>query len=124
MTGRLQDKVAVVTGANSGVGESAADLLARAGARVTMICRSRERGEEALAGLRRGAPEAETGLMQWDVGFWSERLREARYELKEEDLRPYFQLPAVIDGMFALASKLFGIEVVAADGEVEVDEAA
>lgn len=36
--------------------------------------------------------------MQWDTAYWSERLREAKYELKEEDLRPYFQLPAVIDG--------------------------
>jgi oligopeptidase A len=87
--------------------------------------RARPAAERELEEIRafaaeRGAPEAETGLMQWDVGFWSERLREARYELKEEDLRPYFQLPAVIDGMFALASKLFGIDVVAADGEVEV----
>ena len=58
--------------------------------------------------------------MQWDVGFWSERLREAKYELKEEDLRPYFQLPAVIDGMFELAGTLFGVRVEPADGEVEV----
>jgi len=34
-----------------------------------------------------------------------------RRYMKEEDLRPYFQLPAVIDGMFELASKLFGIKV-------------
>lgn len=67
-----------------------------------------------------GAAEATSGLMQWDVGFWSERLREAKYELKEEDLRPYFQLPAVIDGMFELAGELFGIKVEAADGDVEV----
>lgn len=68
----------------------------------------------------KGAAEAETGLMQWDVGFWAERLREAKYELKEEDLRPYFQLPAVIDGMFDLAGTLFGIKVEPADGAVEV----
>lgn len=87
--------------------------------------RARPAAERELAEIRAfakeaGAPEAETGLMQWDIGFWSERLREARYELKEEDLRPYFQLPAVIDGMFALAGKLFGVSVVPADGEVEV----
>ena len=64
-----------------------------------------------------GAPEAETGLMQWDIGFWAERLREAKYELKEEDLRPYFQLPAVIDGMFDLAGKLFDIKVGAVQAE-------
>ena len=61
--------------------------------------------------LEAGAAEAASGLMQWDTSFWAERLREAKYELKEEDLRPYFQLPAVIDGMFELASKLFGIKV-------------
>ena len=66
-----------------------------------------------------GAAEAGE-LMQWDTSFWAERLREAKYELKEEDLRPYFQLPAVIDGMFELAAKLFDIKVVPADGEVEV----
>ena len=80
----------------------------------------RELEEIRAFAAERGAPEASTGLMQWDVGFWSERLREAKYELKEEDLRPYFQLPAVIDGMFELAGTLFGVRVEPADGEVEV----
>ena len=43
-----------MTGANSGVGRSATEMLLRAGVRVTMVCRSRERGERALAELRRG----------------------------------------------------------------------
>ena len=80
----------------------------------------REMEEICAFAKEAGAPEAESGLMQWDVTYWSERLREAKYELKEEDLRPYFQLPAVIDGMFELAGELFDIEVVPADGEVEV----
>ena len=80
----------------------------------------RELEEIRAFAAERGASEASTGLMQWDVGFWSERLREAKYELKEEDLRPYFQLPAVIDGMFELAGALFGVRVEPADGEVEV----
>ena len=80
----------------------------------------RELEEIRAFAAERGASEASTGLMQWDVGFWSERLREAKYELKEEDLRPYFQLPAVIDGMFELAGTLFGVRVEPADGEVEV----
>ncbi|MDE2942689.1 MAG: SDR family NAD(P)-dependent oxidoreductase [Gemmatimonadota bacterium] len=49
----LKGQVAVVTGANSGVGKSATELLARAGADVTMVCRSRERGEPAVADVRR-----------------------------------------------------------------------
>ena len=37
-------------------------------------------------------------LEPWDVTYWSERLKESKYELKEEELRPYFALPAVLDG--------------------------
>ncbi len=48
----LSGQVAVVTGANSGVGRSATEMLLRAGADVTMICRSLERGERALAEIR------------------------------------------------------------------------
>ncbi len=48
----LSGQTAVVTGANSGVGRSATEMLLRAGAEVTMVCRSRERGERALAEMR------------------------------------------------------------------------
>jgi oligopeptidase A len=63
-----------------------------------------------------GAPEA-SDVAHWDVAFWAERLRERRYALHEEELRPYFPLPRVLDGLFGLASKLFGIRIEAADGE-------
>lgn len=49
----LAGRVAVVTGANSGVGRSTTELLAKAGARVVMVCRDRGRGEKALAAVRR-----------------------------------------------------------------------
>lgn len=59
-------------------------------------------------------------LKQWDVSYYAERLRESRYDIKDEDLRPYFQLPSVIEGMFALASRLFNVKISAADGKSEV----
>merc|ERR1712100_1013475 len=67
-----------------------------------------------------GAPEAEEGLKHWDISFWAERQREALFDLKDEELRPYFQLPAVLEGLFSLANKLFGVKVTPADGESEV----
>jgi Zn-dependent oligopeptidase len=36
-------------------------------------------------------------LSQWDVGFWAERLKEAKYALEEEQLRPYFSLAFVLE---------------------------
>lgn len=56
----------------------------------------------------------------WDVPYWSERLREQQYEFEEEELRSYFALPAVLDGLFALAHRLFGVTIEAADGQAQV----
>ncbi len=51
--GQFAERIFVVTGANSGVGKSATRSLATRGARVVMVCRSRERGEAALDKIRR-----------------------------------------------------------------------
>ncbi|KAL9266591.1 Organellar oligopeptidase A, chloroplastic/mitochondrial-like protein, partial [Drosera capensis] len=64
---------------------------------------------------KQGAPEADN-LTHWDISFWSERLRESKYDINEEELRPYFTLPKVMDGLFSLANMLFGISVEPADG--------
>ncbi|MFY0525648.1 M3 family metallopeptidase [Archangium gephyra] len=52
--------------------------------------------------------------------FWAERLREERYAYTDEELRPYFALPRVLDGLFDTAKRLFGVTVRAANGEVPV----
>ena len=62
-----------------------------------------------------GAPEA-ADLRHWDLPFWAERRREQAYDFSEEALRPYFPLPRVLDGLFALAQRLFGVHIEAADG--------
>ena len=59
-------------------------------------------------------------LEQWDLYFWAKRLEEQRFGFTEEELKPYFSLPRVLDGMFALVHRLFGIAVKAADGEAPV----
>ncbi|HEY9879092.1 MAG TPA: M3 family metallopeptidase [Leptolyngbyaceae cyanobacterium] len=67
----------------------------------------------------KGAAEAHD-LKQWDIAFWAERMREEKYGLNDEELRPYFPLPQVLDGLFTLASRLFGITITPADGEAPV----
>lgn len=67
----------------------------------------------------KGAAEA-ADLTHWDVPFWSERIREEKYGLNDEELRPYFPLPQVLDGLFTLAQRLFGITITPADGQAPV----
>jgi oligopeptidase A len=55
-------------------------------------------------------------LESWDVGYASEKLRQQQYTLDEEQLKPYFPLPAVIDGLFGLTEKLYGITLAERDG--------
>ncbi|XP_058747662.1 organellar oligopeptidase A, chloroplastic/mitochondrial-like isoform X2 [Vicia villosa] len=62
-----------------------------------------------------GALEADD-LKNWDIRFWSERLCESKYDINEEELRPYFSLPNVMNGLFDLAKTLFGVEIEPADG--------
>ena len=59
-------------------------------------------------------------FMPWDFPYWSERLKEERFHLSEKELKPYFQLPIVLDGLFDLCQKLFGIEIIAADFKAPV----
>ncbi|XP_009150651.1 probable cytosolic oligopeptidase A [Brassica rapa] len=66
-----------------------------------------------------GAEESDS-LTHWDTTFWSERLRESKYDINEEELRPYFSLPKVMDGLFSLAKTLFGVEIEPADGVAPV----
>ncbi|MDE6467269.1 MAG: peptidase M3, partial [Muribaculaceae bacterium] len=48
-------------------------------------------------------------IMPWDYPYYSNKLKAAKYSFDEEALRPYFELDKVIDGVFGLATKLYGI---------------
>jgi oligopeptidase A len=50
-------------------------------------------------------------LEPWDIAFYSEQLRQERLDLAEEELRPYFPLPRVLDGLFGLVGTLFDLDV-------------
>jgi oligopeptidase A len=55
-------------------------------------------------------------LNAWDVAFHADRLKRARLQLSEEELRPYFPLPRVLAGMFAVAEKLYGVRIAERSG--------
>ncbi|WP_455673593.1 M3 family metallopeptidase [Phocaeicola sp.] len=48
-------------------------------------------------------------LMPWDWTFYSEKLKNEKFNLNEEELRPYFELSRVKEGVFGLATRLYGI---------------
>jgi len=50
-------------------------------------------------------------LKHWDIPYWSERQRETEFDFDAEALRPYFPLPQVLEGLFALAKRLFGVTI-------------
>jgi oligopeptidase A len=70
-----------------------------------------------LEGPEAPPPEA------WDVAYYAEKLRRARYDFDSEALRPYFPLPHVLAGMFAIYSRVFSIRVVEAPGAPAWDPA-
>ncbi len=67
----------------------------------------------------KGAKES-GDLKHWDISFWSERQREEKFAFSAEELRPYFPLPQVLDGLFSLVKRLFGVTITAADGQAPV----
>ena len=56
-----------------------------------------------------GELSVEDGLQPWDTAFYSHKLQMKKYNIDAEMLRPYFQLDKVIDGVFGLANRLYGI---------------
>ena len=59
-------------------------------------------------------------LKHWDISFWSERQREEKFDFSAEELRPYFPLEQVLESLFSLVNRLFGVTITAADGQAPV----
>lgn len=63
-----------------------------------------------LAELQHLAKSLDMGDLQpWDVPYLSEKVRHKKYHLSSDELRPYFPLPVVLDGLFKVVDKLFKI---------------
>lgn len=78
-----------------------------------LTARSHRQAETELAELRSFAAEhyRATELEAWDIGYFSEKLRQQRYDITQEELKPYFPETRVLPGMFAVVKRLYGIEI-------------
>ena len=57
-----------------------------------------------------------TPMLAWDVAYYSEKLRQKRYHLSQQELKPYFALPRVQAGLFKVVERIYGIQVTACEG--------
>jgi oligopeptidase A len=73
---------------------------------------SREENKE-LEAFKAEKTESPADLLEpWEVGYWCEKLKKESYDFDDEDLRPFFPIQSVLSGMFELAAKIFGLEII------------
>ncbi|MFC1334024.1 MAG: oligopeptidase A [gamma proteobacterium symbiont of Clathrolucina costata] len=80
--------------------------------------RSKTQAEQELAELTQFASEnyGVDQLEAWDIGYYSEKLRQHRHAISQEELKPYFPETRVIPGMFAVVERLYGIRIQSVEG--------
>ncbi len=79
--------------------------------------RSREAAEREWRQLCEFA-RASDGMQRleaWDTAYYAEKLKQQTFSFSDEELRPYFPLDRVLDGLFTVVNRLFGIRVIAAE---------
>jgi oligopeptidase A len=50
-------------------------------------------------------------LETWDIGYYSEKLKQQKFKLTQEELKPYFPLPSVLDGLFSIVNRLYDLTI-------------
>ncbi|MGQ4878238.1 oligopeptidase A [Billgrantia sp. LNSP4103-1] len=113
---RLRHELAVLLGFSSYAELSMATKMAESPRQVReflddLARRAVPQAREEFAELEAYARES-LGLDElrpWDVGYASEKLREARHAISQEQLRPYFPAPRVVNGLFRVVERLYGV---------------
>ncbi len=75
--------------------------------------KSKAQGEQDLAEVKAFAKQnfAQSDLQAWDLPYYSEKLKQARYAISDEELRPYFPESKVVAGLFEVVHRLFGLTI-------------
>lgn len=83
-----------------------------------LAARSRSQAERELADLQAFAREQHgvDELAPWDIAYYSEKLRQHRYNITQEEVKPYFPETRVVPGMFEVVGKLYGVSFHEVDG--------
>ena len=114
---RLRDECAHILGYDDFPDYTLEDRMVGSGARAVafeadMVQRTRPFWARDVAELREHALEMDIAEIEpWDVAYLIDDLRRTRYELDDEDLRPYFPLPHVLSGLFEIVRLTFGFRI-------------
>lgn len=78
-----------------------------------LLEKSTPQAKKDLNELRRFAEDAGLvdGLQPWDTAYYSEKLKKAKFDFTEEELREYFPLEKVQQGLFTILNKIYGLEI-------------
>ncbi|MCG9697938.1 oligopeptidase A [Shewanella sp. Isolate11] len=114
----LRHELANLLGFDSYADKSLATKMAQSPQQVLdflneLATRSKTQGETELAELTEFAAEhcGVSQLEPWDLSYYAEKLKHHRYEISQEELRPYFPEDRVLSGLFYTVSRLFGLSI-------------
>ncbi len=93
----------------AGSGQRALDFIGDLQAKAAVAFAAECTELEAFKAAQTGEPLGR--LKAWEVSYWAEKLRRERYAFDEEVLRPYFPMNRVIDGLFELCGRIFGLVI-------------
>ncbi len=119
----LKHEQAQLLGFDNYVQRSLARKMARSGEEVMefltdLADRSLPQAKAEFSELKQYALEefGADDLEAWDISFYSEKLRQQRYSISQEEIKPYLPETRVIPGMFEVVRRLFGMEITLVDG--------
>jgi oligopeptidase A len=127
---KLGHELARLLGFNSYAEKSLATKMAETPEQVlgflnNLAVRAKPQAERDVQDLRDFAKEecGVTEMSPWDLGFYSEKLKQQRYSISDEELRPYFPESKVVSGLFEVLNRLFGMTITERAGVEVWDEA-
>ena len=117
---QLRRKKAAVLGFDDFADFALSDRMAKSGTRASeFIGDLIERTQTAFEAERKELQsyrdelegDASAPIQPWDVAYYAQKLRLARYAFDEEELRPYFEVGRVLSGLFQVAQAIYGIRI-------------
>jgi len=112
---KVRHEIAQLVGFDNYAEYSLATKMAKSVAEVLqflseLAARSKPAAQRELDELKIFA--GRSALNAWDVGYYAEKLKQTKFDLSEETLRPYFPVPQVLQGLFKVISQLYGVSIV------------